>query len=191
MAIDPRFQRPTLHGLSRFVATAVLAALITACAAVPKPKPQPVPVAVPRPAPAPRPVPAPSDWRDAAQTPGTWTWSMVGGYSVASFGMSPQKPDFQIMCGAGKSTVTLRRAGIARIDDQFVVTTTTTSRPLPVAPDSDSGWLGWVSTSVSPRDPLLDAIAFSRGRFRVEVARLAPLYLPSWPEISRVIEDCR
>jgi hypothetical protein len=110
---------------------------------------------------------------------------------VASFGMSPLKPDFEIMCSAGKKQVTLRRAGIATTQDQFVVTTTTTSRPLPVAPGSDSGWLGWVSTSVSPRDPLLDAIAFSRGRFRVEVAGQPPLYLPSWPEISRVIEDCR
>jgi len=191
MAIDPRFQRPTLQRLDRFAATALLAALVTACAAVPKPRPQPVLAAVPRPAPAPRPVPAPSDWRDAAQTPGTWTWSMVGGNSAASFGMSPLKPDFQIICATGKSAVTLRRAGIATTQDQFVVTTTTTSRPLPVALGSDSGWSGWASSLVSPRDPLLDAVAFSRGRFRVEVARLPSLYLPSWPEISRVIEDCR
>ena len=186
MAIQRTFERS-----SRVAATAVLGALVTACAAVPKLLPQPVPIAVPAPAPAPRPVPAPSDWRDAQQTPGTWTWHMIGGNSVARFGMSPMKPDFEIICSAEKSTVTLRRAGIAMTEDQFVVTTTTTSRPLPVASGSDSGWLGWVSSSVSPRDPLLDAIAFSRGRFRVEVPRLAPLYLPSWPEISRVIEDCR
>ena len=41
------------------------------------------------------------------------------------------------------------------------------------------------------RDPLLDAMAFSKGRFAVEVAGLPTLYLPSWIEVSRVIEDCR
>jgi hypothetical protein len=72
-----------------------------------------------------------------------------------------------------------------------VITTTTLSRPLQIAPGSDSGLVGWVTAWIAPRDPLLDAMAFSRGRFRVEVAKLPPLYLPSWPEVSRVIEDCR
>jgi len=44
---------------------------------------------------------------------------------------------------------------------------------------------------LSARDPLLDAIAFSRGRFALEAAGLETLYLPAWPELSRVIEDCR
>lgn len=44
---------------------------------------------------------------------------------------------------------------------------------------------------LSPRDSLLDAIALSRGRFAVEMAGLPTLYLPSWAEVSRVIEDCR
>jgi hypothetical protein len=41
------------------------------------------------------------------------------------------------------------------------------------------------------RDALLDAIAFSRGRFALEAAGLETLYLPSYPEISRVVQDCR
>lgn len=40
-------------------------------------------------------------------------------------------------------------------------------------------------------DPLLDEIAFSRGRFTVEGEGLAPLFLPTWPEPARVIDDCR
>ena len=39
-------------------------------------------------------------------------------------------------------------------------------------------------------DPLLDAMAFSKGRFAIELD-LMKLYLPSWPEVTRVIEDCR
>ena len=44
---------------------------------------------------------------------------------------------------------------------------------------------------IAAADKLLDAIAFSRGRFALEAAGQETLYLPSWPEISRVIEDCR
>ena len=40
-------------------------------------------------------------------------------------------------------------------------------------------------------DPLLDAMAFSRGRFVVEQPGQAPLVLPPYAEIGRVIEDCR
>jgi hypothetical protein len=40
------------------------------------------------------------------------------------------------------------------------------------------------------RDSLLDAMAFSRGRFVLQ-AGTADLVLPAWPEVARVIEDCR
>jgi hypothetical protein len=40
-------------------------------------------------------------------------------------------------------------------------------------------------------DPLLDAIAFSRGRFAVEAPGLPTLILPTWPEPARVVEECR
>jgi hypothetical protein len=39
-------------------------------------------------------------------------------------------------------------------------------------------------------DPLLDAIAFSRGRFLVSEGG-ATLAIPTWPEAARSIEDCR
>jgi len=38
---------------------------------------------------------------------------------------------------------------------------------------------------------LLDAIAFSRGRFSVEAAGTARLVIPAWPEAARVVEACR
>jgi hypothetical protein len=50
---------------------------------------------------------------------------------------------------------------------------------------------GWLVVVLTARDPLLDAMAFSRGRFALEAAGLETLYLPAWPELSRVIEDCR
>ncbi|OZA90967.1 MAG: hypothetical protein B7X57_10740 [Erythrobacter sp. 34-65-8] len=41
------------------------------------------------------------------------------------------------------------------------------------------------------RDPLLDAMALSRGRFAVETGGLDTLFLPAWAEVTRVVEDCR
>jgi hypothetical protein len=40
-------------------------------------------------------------------------------------------------------------------------------------------------------DPLLDELAFSRGRFTVDAAGTATLVIPAWPEPARVIGDCR
>jgi hypothetical protein len=40
-------------------------------------------------------------------------------------------------------------------------------------------------------DGILDAIAFSRGRFSVTVPGLSPLVVPAHPEPARAIEDCR
>jgi hypothetical protein len=40
-------------------------------------------------------------------------------------------------------------------------------------------------------DPILDAMAFSRGRILVEAEGQQPIILPSWAEIARIVEDCR
>jgi hypothetical protein len=40
-------------------------------------------------------------------------------------------------------------------------------------------------------DPLLDALVFSRGRVAVYIADKPALVVPAWPEIARVVEDCR
>ena len=69
------------------------------------------------------------------------------------------------------------------------VVTTGMSRPMLSEPGLSNG--GWLVVSLAVNDPLLDAIAFSRGRFALEAAEREALYLPSSPELSRVIEDCR
>ena len=50
---------------------------------------------------------------------------------------------------------------------------------------------GAMRVVLAASDPLLDSMALSKGRFAIEVAGAPPLYLPSWPEVTRVIEDCR
>ena len=49
----------------------------------------------------------------------------------------------------------------------------------------------YLSAELSPADRQLDALAYSRGRFLVSVKGTADLAVPAWPELSRVVEDCR
>lgn len=112
---------------------------------------------------------------------------MGGGRSVARYGVAGAAPIATLTCDAAARAIILWRTGAAAGDIPLVVTTTSTRKVLTARPDGASG----ASVTFSPTDPLLDAMAFSRGRFMLEMPENADLYLPSQPELSRVIEDCR
>ncbi len=156
----------------------------------PPPAPPPVPRPAPSPAPPPRalpppPPPAALDWRDAPITPGTWRWGMEGSRSVARFAGDT----LVLSCNRDAGAITLMRPGIADGQVPMTIVSSFGSRPL-----SGLGMAGpppVIALTLPARDPALDAMAYSRGRFAVETAGLPTLYVPSWPEVSRVIEDCR
>lgn len=149
-----------------------------------------------RPAPSPRPTPTPTtapvahptaprttNWRDAAITPGNWSYAADAGGSSASFGGGL----FVMHCTRAQATVTLLRAGSgASAPVPVSISTSQGTRTLMATPAAQG-----VAVTLPARDPLLDAMAFSRGRFAVETAGGPALYIPSWTEVSRVIEDCR
>lgn len=161
---------------------------LAACQAVPPPAPPPP--APPAP-PAPRPVavapPAPADWRDAPQTPGTWRWRMEGERSLAEYAPYAGTPVARLTCDPLAPATILWRNWPATAPLPLTVTTTGAKRMMTASPDGPGGSL----VSLRPTDPLLDAMAFSRGRFMLEMPGAPTLYLPAWPELSRVIEDCR
>ena len=167
-------------------------AVLLAAACVSPPAPAPVPVPVPRPRAA-APVRPPADWRDAGQTPGDWRWSRVGARSVAVYGAAGGRagaaPLLALVCDRANARVLIERSGNAAGSVPITLRTTSLLRAL--SSDPALGRAGIVAAALAARDPLLDAMAFSRGRFALEVAGLEPLYLPAWPEVSRVIEDCR
>jgi len=165
--------------------------LVASCAAPPKPAPVPAPVPSPVPVPAPPPpLPKPpADWRDAAQTAGIWNWGLVSGRSTASFVGPNGAALASLTCDRPNARVLLARRGDAGTSVAMALTSTFGTRPL--SSDPLRGSPGWVVAELHTNDPMLDSIAFSRGRFALDVAGFEPLYLPSWPEISRVIEDCR
>ncbi len=111
---------------------------------------------------------------------------MAGDRSVASFGLAGQAPVVRLSCNRRAAQVVLARPS-------------TSAEPLPLAVNTTGGdrsfmavpLAGELVVALSVRDPLLDQIAFSRGRFALELTGAETLYLPSWPELSRVIEDCR
>jgi len=116
-------------------------------------------------------------WITAAPMPGSWSYRAIPGGSEALF-QSASGVEMTLRCVRANRTVQLLRAG-AGPGATIVIRTTSLERSLPA------------SATIGARDPLLDAIAYSRGRWSVEVAGVARLILPSWPEAARSIEDCR
>ncbi len=140
---------------------------------------------------APPPVPARIDdrWIDLPATPGEWRHQTAPGFSMAIF-TGPGQPDaFGLSCNSQTRGVIIQRATTARVPAAMTIRTETVTRTLDSAPTVARNTL--LTASVAPADPLLDAMALSKGRFAVEVEGLPPLILPSWAEVSRVIEDCR
>jgi len=186
---------------------AILVTLAAGCVpSAPEQTPAPTPAAPPPPAPPPPPVaalPAPTydNWLDAPQTPGDWRYTAQEPATQATFvaGAGASTARLTIICDLGT-----RRVGIARAMEatgvgdrgpaQMRIRTETVERllqaqpqPQPRAQIQGNALLAELAAS----DPLFDAMAFTKGRFAVETAGEQTLYVPAYPEISRVIEDCR
>ena len=103
-------------------------------------------------------------------TPGTWRYQPEAAGSAALFadGVAVMR------CNMSNRQITLEGNGLA-----FPLRIITSTGDFTIV-----GPLG-------ARDPILDNVAFSRGRFVVTSASGAQRVLPSWPEVARVIEDCR
>lgn len=165
---------------------------IACCAPVPKPQPTTAPAPTTVATPAPAPVVAQPDytnWLDAPQTPGDWSYRDGSGLSYATFGQPGAAAIFGIECQKTSRTIRLVRGTSLAGPVPMRFRTETTERL--VTANSLPDGRPMLFATIQARDPLLDAIALSRGRFAVETGGLETLYLPAWPEISRVIEDCR
>lgn len=174
-----------------------LAASLIASGCVPSaPQPTPAPTAQPVPAPAPAPAPAPpapppavGNWIDAPQTPGDWSYRPAHGGGMALFGTTQTGSSLTIRCNRAAGVVEIGRAGRANGSVSMRIRTETAERTL--AANAAGNNTPAIVAQVPAADSLLDAMAFSRGRFAVDVPGTAPIYVPAWPEVTRVVEDCR
>jgi hypothetical protein len=171
-----------------FAAAAPVLVLLASCVAPPQQSAQPAPPQ-PLPAPAPEPAPAPTsmEWHDRPVAAGNWTYGPEAGGTAARYGGSPAAPLLILRCDPATRRISVTRPGAAQ--GSMTIRTSYGAMAWPA-----SGASGAAPQTVATRaasDPALDQIAYSRGKFAVEVTGLAPLTLPNWAEISRVIEDCR
>ena len=159
----------------------------------------PAPVAAPAPTPAPTPQPQPTaaptqavtpvydNWMDAPQTPGDWSFRLIPTGALAQFGTDPANPLFGLECVKATGQVLMHAPRVN--GGALLLRTESVDRTLD--PANLPGGPSYARYVVSARDPLLDAMAFSKGRFAALVSGGPAYYLPAWPEVTRVVEECR
>lgn len=148
---------------------------VAGCAAVPTaaPPPRPAPVAA---APSPAPLPTPTrGWEERALDNGAWRYD-AGSRAATFVPTGSANPLLTMTCSGSAIRLTSALAG---------------SVSLRTSAGTDQIRFDGGSATLPNRDPRLDRIAFSRGRFALETPGGDALTLPVQSEIGRVIEDCR
>ncbi len=128
------------------------------------------------------------DWTYWPVTPGDWVYRRDERGSIALFGVPGQDALATLRCDTGRNMLYFSRSGNLMGPVQMTLRASQGLQSYTASPITGSAY---VATAIAPGDPMLDKLAYSRGRFAVEVDGLAPLKLPSWAEVSRVVEDCR
>jgi len=130
---------------------------------------------------------APVDLSTATVADGSWTFATVTGGSQATFTNAAGQPQVVLSCGRTSRQVTVSRAA-TNAAPYIMIWTTAQTRNLLASYNPATLRL---TASVNAFDPLLDAIAFSRGRIGLSAPNQATLIVPAWAEVARVVEDCR
>ncbi len=177
---------PNRSVLLRRAGAALFILALGACvprSAPPAPTPAPAPGPAPLPPPPPpAPAPPPADWESGPLSPGDWTYSPQSGGGLANFRSG--NATFTIRCRQDR-VIWLAFTGAQ--GDALVIRTSYGVRRLP----AERVHLNEMLAQVPVADALLEQMAFSRGRFLVTVEGGPSLVVPAWPEVARVIEDCR
>ena len=139
----------------------------------PPPAPAPVPRPVPLPPAPPRPAPPATDWETGALSPGDWSYRPSPNTPLATF--ESNAISFAIRCQQGRA-IWLSVTGAQA--EALVIHTSFGMRRLP----AERVHLNEMLAQLQPADPLLDQVAIENGPV---------LVVPAWPELARVIEDCR
>ena len=118
---------------------------------------------------------------------GSWAYRPVADGSEAVFANSAAQPQLTLRCTRSTRRVSIAKPATAAAPFLFVWTSSNTRN----VPASFQPATNQLVAQLAMMDPLLDSIAFSRGRFAVSASGSPALVLPAAPEIDRVIEDCR
>lgn len=174
------------------VSSAIAMTVLASCATAPQPAPAVRPAA---PAPAPVTVTPPADyrgdWVDWPLTAGDWSYARSPRGSIARFG-SRDAALFTVRCELTARRIELARPGMLEAGRSATMTVRASAGAASYPIANSASEPGFVAAGLATNDPQLDRMIFSRGRFIVEVnGAPQPLVLPAWPEVARVVEDCR
>ena len=120
-------------------------------------------------------------------SPGAWNYSTVTGGSEATFVDTSNTVRVVMACGKLTRLVTISRISAAPAATLSFWTSSAT-RDLSARFDVNAKR---VIAQVGASDALLDAIAFSRGRFAISMPGSPALVVPAGTEVAHVVEDCR
>jgi len=127
------------------------------------------------------------DFSYSPVTPGAWNYRAVSGGAEAAFVDTSGMTRMIIGCGTTTRLVTLSRVSVMPATN-LSIWTSSGSRSLTARFDPSAQR---VITQLGSADTLLDAIAFSRGRFAVMMPGGPALVLPAGTEVAHIVEDCR
>jgi hypothetical protein len=126
-------------------------------------------------------------WTDWPMEDGAWTYARDDRGSVAQYTAKDKAALVILRCDKGRSRIYLVRA--ATTAGTITVRTSSVSKTLPAHITGTKPT--YAVTDLVFADPILDAMAFSRGRIAVELPDTQNIAIPVWSEIGRVVEDCR
>ena len=118
---------------------------------------------------------------------GAWSYRSYAGGSEAAFADSSGVRRLVVRCNRTARTISIARTGVPAATAALYIWTSSASRAVPARFETAQ----ILTADLAATDPLLDAIAFTRGRFATSALGAPLIAVPGWPESERVIEDCR
>lgn len=176
---------------TRILSMALVALALAGCATAPEavaPPPPPTRAAPPPPSVS---APRSSNWEDWRATPGDWGYRKDARGSIALFGQPGTNALFVVRCDQASARIYMSRSGSFPVGQsgQMTVRTSSTVRTLSAGNSNESP--PYIASELLASDRLLDAMAYSRGKFVITVRGADDLVVPTWAEFARVVEDCR
>ena len=118
---------------------------------------------------------------------GDWTYNATSDGSEAEFTTASGYGQLWVHCSRATRRISIARLATAAAPAVEVWTSSATRN----VASSFSPASGRLTIEFENYDPLLDAIATSRGRIGFAIGSDPALVVPAWADVARVIEDCR
>ena len=127
------------------------------------------------------------DLSTATPIAGSWSYTAVSDGSEATFANESGVVQLSLHCTRATRRVSISKPASGAVPSVSLWTSGST-RDVPAAYNPATARL---TLDLGAYDSILDSMANSRGRIGLTVGAQPSLVVPAWPELARVIEDCR